>query len=232
VGVRGLVDDGEVRVGDALGRVADHDRHVAALGRLDRPDLAVALDRLAGLAAPAQARGVDHGDLAPRRPGAACPPDRASCRERRARPPAPRRGWRSGSSSADVGAADDRDRRRRDAIQVRCGRVGQARHDLVEELAGAAPCTAETGTTSRPRGSRAAARPPPYASRRTCSRPRSRAGRARRRRSASSRSRGRATVTSTTKSRKVGLVDRQRGLGGHLAADRRRVGRRRMRRCP
>ncbi len=54
----GLIDGLEVGVGHALGGVAHHQRHVAALSGLERPDLGVVFDVVAHAAALAKSRGV------------------------------------------------------------------------------------------------------------------------------------------------------------------------------
>ena len=63
MGVGGPVDRREIGLGEPLRGVGHDQGHVAALGRLDRPDLAVVLDALAHPALLAQAGGVDEHDL-------------------------------------------------------------------------------------------------------------------------------------------------------------------------
>ena len=64
LGPRRRIHRPEVGVGQTLGRVADDQRDVAALGRLDRPYLAVVLDVVAHPAALAHPGGVGEHDLA------------------------------------------------------------------------------------------------------------------------------------------------------------------------
>ena len=133
---RRAVDRREVRLGEALDGVGHHERHVAALGRLQRADLAVVLDPVAHLAArrrpavsirttgrPSTSISVSIGSRVV--PGASCTTTRSS----------PSSGVED-RALADVRPAHDAERRQPLALDGGDARgLGQALDEGVEEVA-------------------------------------------------------------------------------------------------
>ena len=199
-GVRlaGDVGHGEVLLDDALVGSDEHQRHVGALGGRQGAQLRVVLDPLALAPLATQARRVDEHE---RRPVALEDGvDRV-----------PRRARHLGDD--DAFAAEQRVQERR-LTDVRAAENGDAdrlvaerlltaprepRDDLVQQVAGAVPCTAERGRARRARAGRTRAHRHHVRARRSCWRPRVRAC-AQRRIAASSSSPGvMPALASTTK---------------------------------